>query len=339
MTVVKLFNKELKTLDKLTKEDKDLIKYFAICCDAYIDNVDGKEIRIGDPTELALLDVNNKYGSSIKKYKRVLDLPFDSDRKLMTTVIKDKDKYIAITKGATDKLIYISNNKKDDLLLAITYNGYMADEALRVLSLGIKVFDTLPKEEDLEKDITFLGMVGMIDPARIEVKDAIQVATKAGIKTVMITGDHILTAKAIAKDLNILKEGDLAIDSRELNKLSDEYLAEHIHEYSVFARVAPKDKVRIVEAWQKNDAVVSMTGDGVNDAPALKKADIGCAMGITGTDVSKETADVILTDDNFATIVSAVKEGRGIYDNIRKCIKYLLSSNIGEVLTIFVASK
>ena len=154
----------------------------------------------------------------------------------------------------------------------------------------------------------------------------------------MITGDHILTAKAIAKDLNILKEGDLAIDSRELNKLSDEYLAEHIHEYSVFARVAPKDKVRIVEAWQKNDAVVSMTGDGVNDAPALKKADIGCAMGITGTDVSKETADVILTDDNFATIVSAVKEGRGIYDNIRKCIKYLLSSNIGEVLTIFVAS-
>ena len=338
MTVVKLFNKELKTLDKLTKEDKDLIKYFAICCDAYIDNVDGKEIRIGDPTELALLDLNNKYGSSIKKYKRVLDLPFDSDRKLMTTVIKDKDKYIAITKGATDKLIYISNNKKDDLLLAITYNGYMADEALRVLSLGIKVFDTLPKEEDLEKDITFLGMVGMIDPARIEVKDAIQVATKAGIKTVMITGDHILTAKAIAKDLNILKEGDLAIDSRELNKLSDEYLAEHIHEYSVFARVAPKDKVRIVEAWQKNDAVVSMTGDGVNDAPALKKADIGCAMGITGTDVSKETADVILTDDNFATIVSAVKEGRGIYDNIRKCIKYLLSSNIGEVLTIFVAS-
>ena len=338
MTVVKLFNKELKTLDKLTKDDKDLIKYFAICCDAYIDNVDGKEIRIGDPTELALLDLNNKYGSSIKKYKRVLDLPFDSDRKLMTTVIKDKDKYIAITKGATDKLIYISNNKKDDLLLAITYNGYMADEALRVLSLGIKVFDTLPKEEDLEKDITFLGMVGMIDPARIEVKDAIQVATKAGIKTVMITGDHILTAKAIAKDLNILKEGDLAIDSRELNKLSDEYLAEHIHEYSVFARVAPKDKVRIVEAWQKNDAVVSMTGDGVNDAPALKKADIGCAMGITGTDVSKETADVILTDDNFATIVSAVKEGRGIYDNIRKCIKYLLSSNIGEVLTIFVAS-
>ena len=338
MTVVKLFNKELKTLDKLTKDDKDLIKYFAICCDAYIDNVDGKEIRIGDPTELALLDLNNKYGSSIKKYKRVLDLPFDSDRKLMTTVIKDKDKYIAITKGATDKLIYISNNKKDDLLLAITYNGYMADEALRVLALGIKVFDTLPKEEDLEKDITFLGMVGMIDPARIEVKDAIQVATKAGIKTVMITGDHILTAKAIAKDLNILKEGDLAIDSRELNKLSDEYLAEHIHEYSVFARVAPKDKVRIVEAWQKNDAVVSMTGDGVNDAPALKKADIGCAMGITGTDVSKETADVILTDDNFATIVSAVKEGRGIYDNIRKCIKYLLSSNIGEVLTIFVAS-
>ena len=214
----------------------------------------------------------------------------------------------------------------------------MANNALRVLALGIQKFDRMPDADELEKDLTFIGLVGMIDPARPEVKDAIKVAMKAGIKTVMITGDHIVTASAIAKELGILKDGDRAITSQELDELSDEYLEEHIHEFSVFARVAPKDKVRIVEAWKKRGAICAMTGDGVNDAPALKKAEIGCAMGITGTDVSKEAADMILTDDNFSTIVSAVKEGRGIYDNIRKCVKYLLSSNIGEVITIFVAS-
>ena len=338
MTVTKLYVNQIKNIENLTDNERKMITYFAICCDASIEERDGKTVRIGDPTELALLDINMIYGEDTHKFNRVVDLPFDSDRKLMTTVIKEDNKYIAITKGAPDQVINLANNDNIDKNNALNANAEMANNALRVLAVGIKEFDYLPSNEELEKDMNLIGLVGMIDPARPEVKDAIQVATKAGIKTVMITGDHIVTACAIARDLGILKEGERAITSQELNELSDEYLAEHIHEFSVFARVAPKDKVRIVEAWQKRDAICAMTGDGVNDAPALKKAEIGCAMGITGTDVSKEAADMILTDDNFSTIVSAVREGRGIYDNIIKCVKYLLSSNIGEVITIFVAS-
>ena len=338
MTVTKLYLNEVKEIKDLTAEEKKMVTYFAICCDAAIEEKDGQLIRIGDPTELALLDINLVHGEDIRQYNRVLDLPFDSDRKLMTTVIKVDDKYVAITKGAPDRVIGLTVNSQEEKENALNANAQMANDALRVLALGIQTFNYLPTAEELEKDLTLVGLVGMIDPARPEVFESIKVATKAGIKTVMITGDHIVTACAIARELGILKEGDRAITSQELDELSDEYLAEHIHEFSVFARVAPKDKVRIVEAWQKRDAICAMTGDGVNDAPALKKAEIGCAMGITGTDVSKEAADMILTDDNFSTIVSAVKEGRGIYDNIRKCVKYLLSSNIGEVLTIFVAS-
>ena len=338
MTVTKIYLNEIKDVNHLSEEEKKMITYFAICCDAAIEEKDGKMVRIGDPTELALLDINLVHGKDIKSFNRLLDLPFDSDRKLMTTVIKVNDKYVAITKGAPDRVINLSINNNEIKEKALNANSEMANSALRVLALAVKEFDKLPSPEDLEHDLDFVGLVGMIDPARPEVKEAIKVATKAGIKTVMITGDHIVTACAIAKELGILKEGDRAITSQELEELSDEYLEEHIHEFSVFARVAPKDKVRIVEAWQKNDAICAMTGDGVNDAPALKKAEIGCAMGITGTDVSKEAADMILTDDNFSTIVSAVKQGRGIYDNIRKCVKYLLSSNIGEVITIFVAS-
>ena len=338
MTVTKLYLNEVKDIKDLTFEERKMITYFAVCCDAAIEEKDGKTVRVGDPTELALLDINLVHGEDIKNYNRLLDLPFDSDRKLMTTVIKEGGKYISITKGSPDKVIGLSVNDENENARALNANTQMANDALRVLALAIQVFDEMPDAEDLEHDMAFIGLVGMIDPARPEVKESIRVATKAGIKTVMITGDHIVTACAIAKELGILKDGDRAITSQELDELSDEYLAEHIHEFSVFARVAPKDKVRIVEAWQKRDAICAMTGDGVNDAPALKKAEIGCAMGITGTDVSKEAADMILTDDNFSTIVSAVKEGRGIYDNIRKCVKYLLSSNIGEVLTIFVAS-
>ncbi len=338
MTVTKLYLNEIKDITNLTNEEKRMICYFAICCDASIKKENGKIVRIGDPTELALLDINLIHGENISNYNRILDLPFDSDRKLMTTVIKDGSKYIAITKGAPDKVIAISTNSSKDKEKALNANTEMANNALRVLALGIKEFDKIPDISELENSINFVGLVGMIDPARPEVKESIKIAQNAGIKAVMITGDHIVTASAIAKELGILKDSDKAITSQELDKLSDEYLEKHIKEYSVFARVAPKDKVRIVEAWQKNDAICAMTGDGVNDAPALKKAEIGCAMGITGTDVSKETADIILTDDNFSTIVSAVKEGRGIYSNIRKCIKYLLSSNIGEVLTIFIAS-
>ena len=339
MTVVKIYHKEVKEFTDLTADELKMMLYFAICCDAKIEMKDGEPVRIGDPTELALLDMNNLYGNEkITDYSRVLDLPFDSDRKLMTTVISVDGKYIAITKGAPDRVINLCNDSQEEKDAALAANTQMAENALRVLALGIRVFDNLPTEADLEHDLDLIGLVGMIDPARPEVKEAIRIATKAGIKTVMITGDHIVTATAIARELGILHEGDRAITSQELDELSDEYLYEHIHEFSVFARVAPKDKVRIVEAWQHRDAICAMTGDGVNDAPALKKAEIGCAMGITGTDVSKEAADMILTDDNFSTIVAAVKQGRGIYDNIRKCVKYLLSSNIGEVLTIFIAS-
>ena len=338
MTVTKIYTNEIKEFDSLTETDKTMITYFAVCCDASIEEKDGELVRIGDPTELALLDLNNLYGENIRNFNRVLDLPFDSDRKLMTTVIKLGDKFVAITKGAPDRVIGLTHNTDAVKLAALEANQEMASNALRVLALGVKEFDSLPTEADLEQDLEFVGLVGMIDPARPEVKESIKIATKAGIKTVMITGDHIVTASAIARELGILHEGERAITSQELDQIDDDYLAEHIDEFRVFARVAPKDKVRIVEAWQKQDAICAMTGDGVNDAPALKKAEIGCAMGITGTDVSKEAADMILTDDNFSTIVSAVKEGRGIYNNIRKCVKYLLSSNIGEVLTIFVAS-
>ena len=334
MTVVKLYENELKDIENITKSEAKMLAYFAVCCDARIEG----EKRIGDPTELALLDVNNNVGTDISKWQRVLDLPFDSERKMMTTVIPVDGKYLAITKGGPDIVIGLSTNKEEELVKARQMNEKMANSALRVLALAVKEFSEIPAKEDLEKDMTFIGLVGMIDPARPEVKDSINLAREAGIKTVMITGDHITTAEAIARDLGILQEGKKAITSQELDKIDDDTLAETIDDYRVFARVAPKDKVRIVDAWQKNEMVVAMTGDGVNDAPALKRADIGCAMGITGTDVAKQAADMILTDDNFSTIVEAVKQGRGIYSNIKKCIRFLLSSNIGEVIVIFVAT-
>ena len=334
MTVVKLYQSELKDIKDITNSEAKMLSYFAICCDAKIEG----DKRIGDPTELALLDVNNNVGTDITKIKRVLDLPFDSERKMMTTVIEEDGKFVAITKGAPDIVLNLSNNNLSVINNARDKNEEMANNALRVLALATKEFKELPAKEELEKDMTFVGLVGMIDPARPEVRDSIKIAKEAGIRTVMITGDHITTAEAIARDLGILEEGKKAITSQELDKIDDETLAQTIDDYRVFARVAPKDKVRIVDAWQKNDMVVAMTGDGVNDAPALKRADIGCAMGITGTDVSKQAADMILTDDNFSTIVEAVKQGRGIYANIKKCIRFLLSSNIGEVITIFIAT-
>lgn len=336
MTVMEVYRNEIRTLDKLNNDDKEIISYFALCCDAKVEIIDGIEKRIGDPTETALIDLNNKYGFDIKSIKRLADVPFDSERKMMSVICEVNGEILLITKGAPDQVISRSNGKLDD---ALEVNNNMAKRALRVLGLGIKVLDKLPEvvDETIENDLTFLGLVGMIDPSRPEVKEAIKVAKTAGIRTIMITGDHKTTASAIASELGIL-DGYKAISSQELSQLSDEYLDEHIEEYAVFARVAPEDKVRIVNSWQKRDCVVAMTGDGVNDSPALKKADIGCAMGITGTDVAKEAADMILVDDNFATIISAVKQGRGIYDNVKKCVKYLLSSNIGEVLTIFLAS-
>ena len=307
----------------------------------------------GDPTETALVDMAFKLDFDPSVYgifPRVAEIPFDSDRKLMTTVHEENGKYVVYTKGGVDELLANCNSYilegdiKTDLEeykeIIRRYNMEMAQNALRVLAMAYKVLDHKPTAEEikeLESNLTYIGMVGMIDPPRLEVKDAVQECKEAGIKTVMITGDHKITAIAIAKSLGILENEDEAITGTELEEMSDEDLIKNVRKYSVYARVSPEHKVRIVKAWQANGEIVAMTGDGVNDAPSLKIADIGCAMGVVGTDVAKEAADVILTDDNFATVVSAVEEGRRIYDNILKAIQFLLSSNIGEIVVLFLA--
>ena len=307
----------------------------------------------GDPTETALIDMgfNLDFDPSLYEiFPRVEEIPFDSDRKLMTTVHKQGEKYIVYTKGGVDELLNkciayevngeIKSNLQEYKKEIEINNAKMAENALRVLAFGYKELDHMPTKEemkDMEKDLNFIGMVGMIDPPREEARLAVEKCKTAGIKTVMITGDHKITAIAIAKALGILENEDEALTGKELEQMTDEELEKNIRKYSIYARVSPEHKVRIVTAWQKNGEIVAMTGDGVNDAPALKKADIGCAMGMVGTDVAKEAADVILTDDNFATVVSAVEEGRRIYDNILKAIQYLLSSNVGEIIVLFVA--
>jgi Ca2+-transporting ATPase len=342
MTVVEIYREKRKKLDEeLSEEERKLLSLFAFCTDAKILSENGKVTRIGDPTELALLDANLKYGlfpETRTNIERIGELAFDSERKMMTVIVRYQDRILSITKGAPDVILRNCKNINQEEVLKI--NSKMGKDALRVLGLGIKELESLPENYgfELEEDLEFYGLIGMIDPARPEVKEAIRVAKEAGIRTIMITGDHVVTARAIAEELGILGPGELALSSRELASLSAQELYDNIEKYSVYARVAPEDKVRIVEAWQKRGKVVAMTGDGVNDSPALKKADIGCAMGIVGTDVAKEAAAMILTDDNFATIIFAVEEGRGIYANIKKTVQYLLSSNIGEVLTIFLAS-
>lgn len=307
----------------------------------------------GDPTETALVDMAFKLDfdpSVYGMFPRVAEIPFDSDRKLMTTVHEENGNYVVYTKGGVDELLancssyILEGDIKTDLEeykeIIRRYNMEMAQNALRVLAMAYKVLDHKPTAEEikeLESNLTYIGMVGMIDPPRLEVKDAVQECKEAGIKTVMITGDHKITAIAIAKSLGILENDDEAITGTELEEMSDEELIRNVRKYSVYARVSPEHKVRIVKAWQANGEIVAMTGDGVNDAPSLKIADIGCAMGVVGTDVAKEAADVILTDDNFATVVSAVEEGRRIYDNILKAIQFLLSSNIGEIVVLFLA--
>ena len=307
----------------------------------------------GDPTETALVDMAFKLDfdpSVYGMFPRVAEIPFDSDRKLMTTVHEENGNYVVYTKGGVDELLancssyILEGDIKTDLEeykeIIRKYNIEMAQNALRVLAMAYKVLDHKPTAEEikeLESNLTYIGMVGMIDPPRLEVKDAVQECKEAGIKTVMITGDHKITAIAIAKSLGILENDDEAITGTELEEMSDEELIRNVRKYSVYARVSPEHKVRIVKAWQANGETVAMTGDGVNDAPSLKIADIGCAMGVVGTDVAKEAADVILTDDNFATVVSAVEEGRRIYDNILKAIQFLLSSNIGEIVVLFLA--
>ena len=319
-----------------------LLWYGALCCDGSVVINEEGEHHIGDPTETAIVLAAHKNGypkNNLNEwYPRVAELPFDSDRKLMTTVNNIDGKLVVIVKGAFD--VMASRCTSGDLEKAREINDQMSSNALRVLAVGYKVIDRLPDQltsEELENGLTFMGLVGMIDPPRPEAKDAVAICRKAGIKPVMITGDHVVTASAIAKELGILTPGDKAITGAELDAMNDRELDAQVEDISVYARVSPENKIRIVKAWQRKGQVVSMTGDGVNDAPALKAADIGCAMGITGTDVAKGAADMTLTDDNFATIVDAVREGRGIYANIKKVVGFLLGTNIGEVVTVFVA--
>ena len=340
MTVTTVVNRkgEVKKLEEpLTDEEKYLLGLFALCTDASVSNENGEIIRLGIRRNLRCWMRRRKSGSKIPCKSR--GASFDSNRKMMSVVLKTQSDYLIVTKGAFD--IVINRSKTANKKELYDINEELSARALRILALGIKKIKNLPavlKSEEIEDDLLFLGMVGMIDPARPEVKKAVFQAQKAGIKTIMITGDHLQTGIAIAKELNILQDDSEAISGSALNKLTDRELFEKIESYSVYARVNPEDKVRIVEAWQKKGHVVAMTGDGVNDSPALAKADIGCAMGITGTDVAKEAADVILVDDNYATIIVAVELGRNIYDNIKKVVQYLLSSNTGEVFTIFTAS-
>lgn len=353
MTVKNIFvNGNTFTADevKIDNETDIMIKAGMLCNDTK-ESEDGK--LQGDPTETALVkfayDLN--FSKSIyEESERVFEIPFDSVRKLMTTVNKVGDKYIVYTKGGIDEVLRCCNSyrKNDDIVSGL--DGYidsinesnlaMAEQALRVLAFAYKVLDHKPQKEDkenLESDLIFVGMMGMIDPPRPEAKVAVEKCISAGIKPVMITGDHKITATAIAKELGILGENDEVITGQELQEISNEELIERVKHIAVYARVSPEHKVRIVKAWQANGEIVAMTGDGVNDAPALKTADIGCSMGITGTDVAKEASDVVLTDDNFATVVSAVEEGRRIYSNILKAISFLLSSNIGEIIVLFIA--
>ena len=319
-----------------------LLAYATLCCDGSVIFGESGEAHVGDPTETAIVVAAYRNGMArealFTAHPRIGELPFDSDRKLMSTVNRIDGKTVVIVKGAFDMMA--SRCVKGDLDKARRIVDEMSADALRVLAVAYKEVEELPEtltSETLESELTLLGLVGMIDPPRPEAKEAVALCRRAGIKPVMITGDHVITASAIARELGIMRDGDRAITGAELDAMNDTEFDAVIESISVYARVSPENKIRIVKAWQRKGQVVSMTGDGVNDAPALKAADIGCAMGITGTDVAKSAADMTLTDDNFSTIVEAVKEGRGIYANIKKVVGFLLGTNIGEVITVFAA--
>ena len=346
MTLVKGYADGMNAPEEISTDNSDSIRklllYGTLCCDgSVVFNGDAEE-HVGDPTETSIIVAAHKNGMEkndlTAQYPRLAEIPFDSDRKLMTTVNQIDGSYIVIVKGAFDMLTdrCISGN----LEKAREMNYQMSNSALRVLAVAYKEIDSSPAEvkpEELEKDLIFMGLVGMIDPPRPEAAEAVKVCRKAGIRPVMITGDHVVTASAIASQLGIMEAGDKAVTGAQLDDMTDSQLDQEVEHISVYARVSPENKIRIVKSWQRKGQVVSMTGDGVNDAPALKAADIGCAMGITGTDVAKSAADITLTDDNFATIVAAVREGRGIYANIKKVVGFLLGTNIGEVILVFVA--
>lgn len=347
MTLVKIYSDETGELSNISDASSDdalkLLGYGTLCSDGTVEfSPDGEAHHIGDPTETSIIYAAHKKGVLQSQINtdcpRIACIPFDSDRKLMTSINRVNGKLTVIVKGAFD--VMESRCISGDLPRAREINEQMSRDALRVIAIAYKEINELPDElssETVECDLTFLGLVGMIDPPRPEAKDAVDICRRAGIKPVMITGDHVVTATAIAKQIGIFEDGDMAITGAELDKMSEQELDDCIEKISVYARVSPENKIRIVKAWQRKDKIVSMTGDGVNDAPALKAADIGCAMGITGTDVAKGAADMTLTDDNFATIVEAVKEGRGIYANIKKVVGYLLGTNMGEVIAVFVS--
>ena len=347
-----LTQNKMRVVEINSKDVNFVTELACMCTDCNILEQDQKIEVKGEPTEVAL--VNQGLASQKDKRKleqdmpRVAEIPFDSNRKMMTTIHKMGNRYRIITKGAPDVLLekcqkQISNSLGQVSILEKykiqKQNEKMAGKALRVIAVAYKDLDFLPQRMDtdtIENNLIFVGLIGMMDPPREGVKEAVKTCKKAGIKTVMITGDHIATAKAIAKELQILDARDKAITGQELDCISQKELEKNIGDYSVFARVTPEHKVRIVKAWQKTGAVVAMTGDGVNDSPALKNADIGIAMGKNGTDVAKNASDMILADDNFVTIVEAVKQGRNIYDNIKKAIHFLIATNIGEIVTIFM---
>ena len=347
MTLVEAFADGEASAEKIgdgnSEKIRKLLGMGTLCCDgSIVPQPDGTFKHIGDPTETSIVlaaHMNGMEKSELNaRYPRMAEIPFDSDRKLMTTVNNVDGKLTVIVKGAFDVLA--GRCVAGNTALAAEMVNDMSSRALRVIAVAYKHIDELPSDitpDTMETGLTFFGVVGMIDPPRKEAAEAVQICTRAGIRPVMITGDHVVTACAIAKQLGILRDGDRAVTGAELAAMSDEQLDDCVDSISVYARVTPEDKIRIVRAWQKRGKVVSMTGDGDNDAPALKAADIGCAMGITGTDVAKGAADMTLTDDNFATIVHAVREGRGIYDNIKKAVGFLLGTNIGELLTVFIA--
>ena len=346
MTLVTAYIDGCADSEDISNENSDnvkkLLSYGTLCSDGSVVFGEDGEKHLGDPTETSIIVAAYKNGMTKdglnSQYPRLSEIPFDSDRKLMTTVNKIDGKNVVIVKGAFDMMSV--RCVSGDMEKAKDMTEKMSRDALRVLAIAYKIIDTVPAvptSEELESGLTFMGLVGMIDPPRPEAKVAVATCRRAGIKPVMITGDHVVTASAIAKELGILEEGDDAITGAQLDAMTDEELDSRVEKISVYARVSPENKIRIVKAWQRKGQVVSMTGDGVNDAPALKAADIGCAMGITGTDVAKGAADMTLTDDNFATIVDAVKEGRGIYSNIKKVVGFLLGTNIGEVITVFTS--
>ncbi|EME8270266.1 cation-translocating P-type ATPase [Enterococcus faecium] len=345
MRVRRVWSKEDEVMnieDSMTNSAMEILKMAALCTDVTVEQEDDDLVIKGNPTEVAIVRaVEENYHTKAEleeKYPRVNELPFDSERKMMTTVHQMGEKYISITKGAFDVLA--PRFSSGDVEQAAIVNDRFGKRALRVIAVGYATYDEEPQDissEALEKDLRLIGLIGMIDPPRPESKGAIKRAKKAGIKTVMITGDHVVTASAIAKELGILNDPSEALSGSELHQLSDEELDARVKALSVYARVTPEDKIRIVKSWQRTGAVVAMTGDGVNDAPALKASNVGCAMGITGTDVAQSAADMILTDDNFATIVDAVSQGRSVYQNIRKAINFLLSCNISEIFIVLIA--